>query len=142
MTIRKLFETFMAANQIPVYPFDTEEGVPTHLGIRLKGDNGNFDGYALCFEKERLFVFYTRLNLRASLEQREKIAVKLAEINYMIKIGGFQMDPESGEITVRTAHYMTGTDVEQGAVIERLVRVSGLIADKYYSQISEMIETR
>ena len=34
---------------------------------------------------------------------------------------------------------MTGTDVEQGAVIERLVRISGLIADKYYSQISEMI---
>lgn len=139
MTIREIFETFMSANQIPMAVFETQQGTPAHLGLKLKGDHGDFESYAMCFEEERMFLFYTLLNLRVPEEKWDVMARKLMEINNTLKVGGFQLDTDTGAVTVRVTQYMFGSDLEQGAQIERLVRTCGLIADEYYLELAKIL---
>lgn len=135
MTIRELFTDFAKMSQIPIQEFHTNPDFPPHLKILMEGEEHSFEGYGLCFEEDQYFVFYTFLGIQIPEEKRQEAALLLMHLNYELKIGGFQMEPVTGQITARVSQYLTGDDLERKALLERIIRTSGLIANQYYGEL-------
>ena len=58
MTIKDHFLQFTRDENIPVVQIERDMDVPDDLHIVIIGEHGRWDGIALPFEEEKLFVFY------------------------------------------------------------------------------------
>lgn len=139
MTIEKLFLKFAETEQIPVMQLELMPEAPNHLCIHIEGKSSEFEGHGICLEAERLFLFYVLLGARVPVDKRERAAEYLLRLNYGIKTGGVYIEPETGELTARVTQYLYGSDWEQMALLEQMIRSCGLIADTYYTDIMKHI---
>lgn len=131
MTLERIFETIMEQRGIAVSRIPVLKSGPVHLGIRMGGDGVEFEGYAVCFEEERLFLFYAALGIKCDESRRPEVLALLAGINLKMKIGAFYMDPADGEITFRLTQYICGEDELCRKLMEMLITMAGMAAEKY-----------
>lgn len=132
MTLREIFYEFTEENGITVMPLMLEHGAGEHLCIRLLGEHAIFEGHALCLEEEKLFVFYVLAGVTVPDEKKEKLALKLLERNYGLKMGSWFFDPDSGVLTVRCTQYMSGADWEKKQLMGDMITSCGRLADADY----------
>lgn len=135
MTIKEIFLEFGRVKNIPVTVVPLGENLPEQLGIIIIGENGSYEGYAMCLEEEDLFVFYVNLGVKIPRENRGAVAQKILELNFQIKLGGFQIEPEQGQVSVRICQYLSGADQEKAQLLERVIHHCGIIADTYYKEL-------
>lgn len=129
MTIRDGFLAFAEKNHLPVK--EREENETSIFSFLISGEKGKYGAYAMCLEDERMVTVFVDCNIRVEEAQREAVSKYLMELNYQLKIGTFQLDPTTGDITVRACQYILGNEDEQSFLIERVILLCGLIADHY-----------
>ncbi len=129
MTIRDGFLAFAEKNSLPVK--ERIENQTSIFSFLISGEKGKYGAYAMCLEDERMVTVFIDCNIRVEEAQREAVSKYLMELNYQLKIGTFQLDPTTGDITVRACQYILGNEDEQSFLIERVILLCGLIADHY-----------
>lgn len=134
MMLSEGFRTFAKAHSLSVKS-ESEAENECLYSFKIRGVKGNYDSFGLCMEEERLFTVVIDLNIRIKEQGRTAAASILTELNYPLKMGVIQMDPQTGALTVRASQYIYGTDWEQTAQIERVVLLAGMIADTYCYEI-------
>lgn len=133
MTIRDSFLAFADKNHLPVK--EKQENGTSIFSFQISGEKGKYGAYAMCLEDERMLTFFVDCNIRVEESQRKIINTYLMELNYQLKLGTFQLDPTTGDITVRACQYIFGNEAEQKFLVERVVLLCGLIADHYCHDI-------
>lgn len=139
MKLYELFQEFAGEHKLPVIEWRQSSEAPVHLCIQLLGENSTYEGHMLADDEENLFIFYTLLNVKVPKDRRERLSSFLLDLNYSLKIGGFYMDAESGELTARVCQFMAGADWEKKELMEILVSLCGRMADQYYPEIMKEI---
>lgn len=140
MEIAGIFLRLMQRLGIPVIIVKNEDE-PEQYGIRIVGEKGQWDGIARCFEEERLFLFYVNYQVSVPPARREQVCCELMRINAQMKCGGFCLDEETGMLTARVSQFITGSEEEQEATVEHVVRLCGVMADSYFERIMKHIFT-
>ena len=138
MTLKEAYAAFGERNNVPIVAIKTEEGYPEQLGFIIHAENGDWEGYAMCFEEEQLFVFFINLGVQIPKENRGRVLELFNSINYELKCGGFYMDTERGYIMARVTQYIYGTDEEKMAQVENCIEICGSIADVYYRNVMKI----
>ena len=138
MTIKDGFIAFAQKHNLPLK--EKNENGSTILSFFISGEKGKYDAYAMCIEEERMLAFFVDCNIRVEEKNRNAAREYLMKLNYTLKIGSFQMDPSTGDITVRACQYILGNDQEQKNMIEQIVLIGGMIADNYSHDIIKHLE--
>ena len=99
MTIRDSFLAFAEKNHLPVK--EKQENGTSIFSFQISGEKGKYGAYAMCLEDERMLTFFVDCNIRVEESQRNTINTYLMELNYQLKMGTFQLDPTTGDVTVR-----------------------------------------
>lgn len=133
MTIRDGFMAFAQKNHLPLQ--ERKENEESIFSFQISGEKGKYSAFAMCMEEERMLTFFVDCNIRVEPPHRSAVNAYLMELNYQLKLGTFQMDPSTGDITVRACQYIFGNENEQKFLIERVVLLCGLIADHYCHDI-------
>lgn len=133
MTVREEVLAFAEKNHLPLQE-RTEQG-QSIFSFSISGVKGKYAAFALCMEEERMLTFFVDCNIRVEEPQRGAICAYLMELNFQLKLGTFQMDPQTGDITVRACQYLFGNETEQAVLVERVILLCGLIADHYCHDI-------
>lgn len=126
--------------------FAKKQGVTTKdLGavvqVAATGKVGKWISNIQPIEEERLMVFNSVLGLKVSEEKRAATALLLTKLNYSVKVGAFQINPENGEIAFRTTHYILEENDETAEeLVGRLTMMNFSVIDTYYEEIQNMIE--
>ena len=139
MSLYELFQEFAKEHNLPTVELSPAPEAPKHICIQLLGENSTYEGHMLADEEERLFLFYTLLNVRVPEEKREQVAAFLLNLNYGLKIGGFYLDQESGDLTTRVCQFMAGADWEKKELMGALISLCGRMADQYYPEVMKAI---
>lgn len=137
MTIRDSFLAFAERNHLPVQ--ERKENDTSIFSFQIRGEKGKYGAYAMCLEEERMLTFFVDCNIRVEESQRTSISRYLMELNYQLKVGTFELDPATGDITVRACQYILGNEEEQKFLVERVVLLCGMIADNYCHDIIKHI---
>lgn len=140
MKIEEMFEEFVKERGLAMRREHTAEGEPDQLFIGLDGKNGQFVGMAVCLEKERLFLFYASLGFVVPEEQEGRLLPFLMQVNYLMKTGGFYIDPGSRVLAYRVSHYLLGEDADCRRLMGFLITCASMAADEYAPQIRRQME--
>lgn len=125
--------------------FAKKQGVTTKdLGevvqVAAAGKTGTWISNIQPIEAERLMVFNSILGIRVPEEKRAAIALMLTKMNYSVKVGAFQMNPENGEIAFRTTHYILEENEKTAEdLVEKLTLMNFSVIDTYYEEIQNMV---
>ena len=133
MTIHDGFMAFAEKYNLPLQ--EKNENGSSIFSFRISGEKGKYNAFAMCMEEERMLVFFFFLNIKIKKKNKETISRYLMGLNYQLKQGAFQIEPDTGDVMVRTCQYIFGSQAEQEALIERIVLLSGMIADNYRNDI-------
>lgn len=119
----------------------TTKETPESIQVMAAGKKGNWTAHFQTLEKEHMMIFTSILGIKVDENKRKEIALKLTRINYIVKIGAFQMNPENGELSFRTTHYVV-EDKEDVAeeLIGRLVLLNFTVVDTYYESIRQEVD--
>lgn len=139
MTIKEAFLAFTRERGLPAEEKAAQDGVTPVMVFKMIGDNGKYDAYAMCFEEEKLYELFVDSGFRIPEGSRLFAAECLTRMNYQFKLGGFQMDPESGEITVRLGQYIYGTDEEKKEAVDRITMIGGMMMDQYIVELIQQM---
>ena len=137
MTVRDGFLAFAEKYNLPLH--EKNENGSDILSFYISGEKGKYNAFAMCMEEERMLAFFVDCNIRVEAKNRALISEYLMKINYQLKTGSFQIDPNTGDISVRTCQYIYGSEDEQKALIEQIVLLSGMIADNYCHDIIKQL---
>ena len=84
------------------WPYTQAPGQPVlHIGFR--GQNGTWNCYAQALDEQRQFLFYSVCPLNAPAAQLPAVLDFLNRANHSLAIGSFEMNPDTGEIRLRTS---------------------------------------
>ena len=90
-------------------------------------------------DEERHFcLVYSVLSETVPPKKRAEMALFLAEINYDLGVGSFEMDPQDGEVRFRTSLDVEGDRLSR-ALFERLVTMNITMMDQYIELLLERI---
>ncbi len=73
------------------------------LSFPVTGDNGEWTVILHVFEGERMIVVYSVLPVAVPQELRERLAVLLADLNFGIALGNFELSLQTGELRFKTS---------------------------------------
>lgn len=135
MTIRDAFIAFALK-----YNITLNESSQDILSFYISGEKGKYNSFAMCMEDDKMFAYFVDCNIRVEPKNRSIISEYLMKLNYNLKIGSFQMDYNTGDITVRACQYIFGSDEEQKNTIEQIILILGMIADTYCYDIIKELE--
>ena len=133
MAIRDGFMAFAKKYNLPVQ--EKNENGSSIFSFLISGEKGKYNAFAMCMEEERMLAFFVDCNIRVEEKNRAAISRYLMGLNYQLKSGAFQIEPDTGDVMVRTCQYIFGSEAEQEALIERIILLSGVIADNYCNDI-------
>lgn len=124
--------------------FAKKQGVTTKdvgpvVQVAAAGKVGKWVSNIQPIEEERLLVINSILGIRVSEEKRAAVALLLTKLNYVVKVGAFQMNPEDGEVAFRTTHFIfEGDDEAAEELVGKLTLMSFSVIDTYYEEIQNM----
>ena len=139
MTIKDHFLQFTRDENIPVVQIERDMDVPDDLHIVIIGEHGRWDGIALPFEEEKLFVFYVNMGLLVPDGKREKIADWMMKKNFLYQYGGLYMDTQTGTAITRCSMLIYGSDEDKQELIRKAVYTCATIADQTYGELQELL---
>lgn len=139
MTIKDHFLQFTRDENIPVVQIERDMDVPNDLHIVIIGEHGRWDGIALPFEEEKLFVFYVNMGLLVPDGKREKIADWMMRKDFLYQYGGLYMDTKTGTAITRCSMHMYGSDEDKQELIRKAVYTCATIADQTYGELQELL---
>ena len=139
MTIKDHFLQFTRDENIPVVQIERDMDVPDNLHIVIIGEHGRWDGIALPFEKEKLFVFYVNMGILVPDGKREKISDWMMKKDFLYQYGGLYMDTKTGTAITRCSMYMYGSDEDKQELIRKAVYTCATIADQTYGELQELL---
>ncbi len=125
--------------------FAKKQGVTTKdLGevvqVAAAGKTGTWISNIQPIETERLIVINSILGIKVSEEKRAAIALLLTKLNYSVKVGAFQINPENGEVAFRTTQYiLEENDGTAEELVGRLTLMNFSVIDTYYEEIQTMV---
>lgn len=107
---------------------------------RVQVEGGEVEWVCLVkLDEERHFcLVYSILPEVVPPKKRTQMALFLAETNYDLGIGSFEMDPEDGELRFRTSLDVEGDRLSR-ALFERLVTMNITMMDEYIESLLERI---
>jgi hypothetical protein len=107
---------------------------------RVQVEGGEAEWVCLVkLDEERHFcLVYSVLAEAVPPKKRTRMSLFLAETNYDIGVGSFEMDPEDGEVRFRTSIDVEGDRLSR-ALFERLVTMNITMMDQYIESLLEMI---
>lgn len=83
------------------WPYTQAPGQPVlHIGFR--GQNGTWNCYAQALDEQGQLIFYSVCPLNAPEPVRPAVLDFLNRANHTLAVGSFEMDPNLGEIRLRT----------------------------------------
>ena len=139
LNIREHFLQFTQDENIPVVQIDRDMDVPSDLHIVIIGEHGKWDGIAVPFEEEKLFVFYVNMGLIVPDGKREKIADWMMKKNFLYQYGGLYMDTQTGTAITRCSMLIYGSDEDKQELIRKVVYTSAVIADQTYEELRDLL---
>lgn len=132
-TMKELFLEFAKKQGV------TTKDVGPVVQVAAAGKVGKWVSNIQPIEEERLLVINSILGIRVSEEKRAAVALLLTKLNYVVKVGAFQMNPEDGEVAFRTTHFIfEGDDEAAEELVGKLTLMSFSVIDTYYEEIQNM----
>lgn len=108
------------------------------LGFRMSAEKGIFHCYVTFDEVEGYMLVHTLCGFNTPKEKYAEMAELLTRINFVIKIGNFELDFEDGEIRFRTSIRISAEEVSQ-EMIKHLILINILTMDKTFPILMELI---
>lgn len=132
-TMKELFLEFAKKQGV------TTKDVGAVVQVVAAGKVGKWISNIQPIEEERLLVINSILGIQVPEEKRAAIALLLTKLNYVVKVGAFQMNPENGEVAFRTTHFIfEGDDEAAEELVGKLTLMSFSVIDTYYEEIQNM----
>lgn len=132
-TMKELFLEFAKKQGV------TTKDVGAVVQVAAAGKVGKWISNIQPIEEERLLVINSILGIQVPEEKRAAIALLLTKLNYVVKVGAFQMNPENGEVAFRTTHFIfEGDDEAAEELVGKLTLMSFSVIDTYYEEIQNM----
>lgn len=132
-TMKELFLEFAKKQGV------TTKDVGAVVQVAAAGKVGKWVSNIQPIEEERLLVINSILGIQVPEEKRAAIALLLTKLNYVVKVGAFQMNPENGEVAFRTTHFIfEGDDEAAEELVGKLTLMSFSVIDTYYEEIQNM----
>ena len=132
-TMKELFLEFAKKQGV------TTKDVGAVVQVAAAGKVGKWISNIQPIEEERLLVINSILGIQVPEEKRAAIALLLTKLNYVVKVGAFQMNRENGEVAFRTTHFIfEGDDEAAEELVEKLTLMSFSVIDTYYEEIQNM----
>ena len=116
-----------------------EEGDPPVLVSELSGPLGSWLMYVQVVEEAKLLVVYSVLPAVVPSGRRDAVAEFVTRANYGLSLGNLEMDFDDGELRAKVA-LAVGDHPPDDALIERLVRVSGRLVERYLPGIEAVVD--
>ena len=108
--------------------------------LRVRGENGEWDAFALAREEEHQVVVYAECPLSAPNDRRAETMALITRTNFGLSIGNFELDLDDGEI-----RYRTSLDVKEDrlspALLRHLIWNNIGTTDKYLPALRQVIES-
>lgn len=139
MAIKDRIITFGEKHQIQIAEIATNPEIPNHIGFLVEGENASWESYCMCFEEEHLLLYYVDLGVMIPKEKVEEVSALCTQLNYQLKFGVFCFDHKMRKLTLRVTQYIYGTEAEQDALLENLIRGCAVTTDAYYKDIMKCI---
>jgi hypothetical protein len=136
-TETSLFKTLINFFLEDDWTFTKIEG-ETSLKTGFRGENGQWNCYAMVKEDRQQLVFYSVYPVNIPEDKRLTIAEFITRANYGMIMGNFEMDFEDGEVRYKTSIDVEG-DSLSFALIKRLIYSNVLTFDDYIPGIEAII---
>jgi hypothetical protein len=134
MGIQELVKRFFVENG---WKYSTPPDKPI-FSLGLSGENGKFQCFVVIDEQERLILVHSICGFNTPKDRRQGMAELLTRINFVLKVGNFEMDFEDGEIRFKTSVRIADSDASI-ELIEHLILPNILTIDKALPILMEMI---
>jgi hypothetical protein len=108
------------------------------LGFRMSGEKGKFDCFVTFDEKDDFILVHSLCGFNTPQEKRAEMAELLTRINFVIKIGNFELDFEDGEIRFKTSIRISPDEVSN-EIIKHLILTNILSMNKAFPILMELI---
>lgn len=120
------------------WPF-IQKAEQSALFLSFRGNNGQWNCYAIPKEESQQFIFYSLCPLSVPEDKRQAIAEFITRANYDMIIGNFELDFNDGNI-----RYKTSIDVEgfqlNSSLIKPIVYHNVMTMDRYLPGILAILE--
>jgi len=100
----------------------------------IQMQHGRFTCHALALDEENEFIFYCLCSVRVPVERRMAMAELITRVNNSLRIGGFEMDYDTGEVRYKTSIDVTGSGLTP-ALVQHAVAVNVSTMDHFVPRI-------
>lgn len=132
MDIKDILYDFAEEQGITIVQMKVDENSPVHYCFRIKGENGVYEGHALCLEDEDLFIFYVLPGIIVPEEKLMETSWQLLQRNYELKIANWYIEPDSHVLTVRGEQFLDGAEWEMRQRIIEVITACSTVMDADY----------
>lgn len=129
--LEDILRAYIREKKIVAVRFTPPGSDAMRYAMQLKGAQRLWEACVVPLEQEQMLIVYVRTECRAAAEKRPEVANRLMAINYQLKLASFQMEPGTGEITVRACIYPFGTAGERTRLLDHALNLCGLAAESY-----------
>lgn len=132
MDIKDILYDFAEEEGIEIVEMKVDEDSPTHYCFHIKGNNGVYEGHALCLEDEDLFMFYILPGIIVPEDKLLDTSWQLLQRNYGLKLAKWYIEPDSHVLTVRGEQFLDGADWEMSRRIMEVIAACASVVDADY----------
>ncbi len=140
--LEDILKAYIREKKIVAVRFTPPGSDAMRYAVQLKGAQRLWEACVVPLEQEQMLIIYVRTECRVTAEKRLELANRLMAINYQLKLASFQMEPETGEITVRACIYPFGTAGERMKLLDHALNLCGLAAESYVPGIESFLADR
>ncbi len=103
-----------------------------------RGERGTWVCYARVDEENRRFLFHALMGLNIPVQYRAAVAEYLIRVNYLLPLGNFEMDMDSGEVRFRAGCETPGGELSV-AMVRSMVYAGIRSMDHYFPGVLAVV---
>ncbi len=105
-----------------------------------RGEHGTWIVYASVDEENRILTFYSLLGLNIPPGNRAAVGEYLTRVNYILRVGNFEMDLDTGDVRFRTSLEAPESDPSL-AMVRRLAYANVQTIDHYFPGVLAVVHS-